>query len=44
MGYSPWRHKESGTTERLTFHFYPSLLADSLPSEPPGKSYRKYIK
>ena len=25
VGYSPWGHKESDTTERLHFHFYPVL-------------------
>ena len=27
VGYSPWGHKESDTTERLHFHFSLSLLA-----------------
>ena len=25
MGYSPWGHKELGTTERLHFHFHSAL-------------------
>ena len=36
MGYSPWGHKESDTTERLHFHFHfpfqrmPSLVLGDL--------------
>ena len=33
MGYSPWGHKESDTTERLHFHFQAEeVLACSLPA------------
>ena len=27
MGYSPWGHKESDTTERLHFHFFNKLIS-----------------
>ena len=36
---SPWGHKESDTTERLSLSFSPSLQADSLPSGSPEKPY-----
>ena len=28
VGYSPWGHKESDTTERLHFHFSPSCIGE----------------
>ena len=39
VSYRPWGRKELDTTERLHFHFHftPTLEADSLPSESPGK-------
>ena len=30
MGYGPWDHKESGTTERLTLPFHSFTLSVSL--------------
>ena len=46
VGYSPRGRKESDTTERLHTHTHthtPSLQADSLPTEPPGKSVNDII-
>ena len=35
MGYSPWGHKESDTTERLHFHFhFVAQLVKNLPAMP----------
>ena len=30
MGYSPWGHKESDTTERLNFHFSLSCIGEGM--------------
>ena len=32
-GYSPWRHKESDTTQRMTFSLFTELLTFSLFTE-----------
>ena len=36
MGYSPWRHKESDTTERLHFHFLSGIEARGILAPHPG--------